>query len=1081
MDINHVSEALRSTTVADSQGQASDYLKEISPVIGFPQLLLRLLQDEQLDCAVRQAAVIYFKNIICSHWEVDDEKKRWTLSEQDKVSVKQQIIPAIIRSPEPIRIHLCTSIQNIMRNDFPARWANFNDEILPLLRASEPETLMGTLLILHRLCKIYEYKRQKEKTPLVGLMESALPLLQERLSTLLPNQSQPSCILQKQILKIFYCLNQFTINLQILSMDQFSKWLHLLLAILEREVPNECNTLPEDERAETLWWKCKKWAIKIIQRIFERYGNKGNVDLSYSDFATQYSKDLVLPVINSLMVHVLNNFINGHFVSDEVLYFTLSHLSDAMNQAQVWQALKPHFEPLLKSVIFPLLQYSKEDEQMWADDVEEFLRFKYDVYEDLHQPSSAASTLLQMLCKRQGIMDSLLVFIIENLSSTSDVRQADGALHMVAIVSSQLLKLKKYRKDVEKLLDAHVIPRTANENRFVRLRACYVLHYASETPFKNSRILDRAIHSLVKCLKDDAELPVRVQAAIAIQSLINDHSQKGTVVQIVRPHISDLLINVLKLVKETRVEDLPAVVDTLIENFEEDVIPIAYDVTVQLVQTFHAMVVGQEDGNEEDRIAEDYSVGVAGILSTLETILGLLEEHPDIVKRVEPVVRSCITTIFDAYCETYFEEALSLTHSLVLVHISPEMWTVFDHIYKAFLEEGTSFFSDCAPVLHAFLTNDTDNFLSVFDRVQHFLAMCEKTLNDEGEDGCDESTKAHAAKMLEVFVLQCQGRASHFIPDILRLVFNQLQKESADLKLGQLKPQLLIILIAALYSDFQLCSNLFGQLQFKTEIGTFEWLIRELYSNRKDFEGVHDRKMLIWLLCRILADGNLPALFINQPEKFMEWLLTLFEDLQRCIKEIAERREDDSDSEDEESSEEDDDRMNGELKDSDDDVDEENSQYLMALEHERNERRERRTRRKSSTNKSMDDQTEGAPGDILSLASETTDSEEHHHFEEETDLEAFSTPLDDQGDNKPCLNVFVLFKHTLEEMNTRNSPLLVSISDQQRIGEARVAKLNHLMEICTREENLERSKRLAQAGGYSFDANAPVPTTFSFS
>lgn len=48
-----------------------------------------------------------------------------------------------------------------------------------------------------------------------------------------------------------------------------------------------------------------------------------------------------------------------------------------------------------------------------------------------------------------------------------------------------------------------------------------------------------------------------------------------------------MLISVLKLVAETHVDDLPTVVDTLIENYEEEVIPIAYEVTVELVsQTY---------------------------------------------------------------------------------------------------------------------------------------------------------------------------------------------------------------------------------------------------------------------------------------------------------------------------------------------------------------------------------------------------------------------------------------------------------------------------------------------------------------
>jgi hypothetical protein len=52
------------------------------------------------------------------------------------------------------------------------------------------------------------------------------------------------------------------------------------------------------------------------------------------------------------------------------------------------------------------------------------------------------------------------------------------------------------------------------------------------------------------------------------------------------------------------------------------------------------------------------------------------------------------------------------------------------------------------PVLHAFLTVETEIFLSSQKRIQMLLVMCEKTLCD---NECDEIGKAHAAKMLEVF------------------------------------------------------------------------------------------------------------------------------------------------------------------------------------------------------------------------------------------------------------------------------------------------------------------------------------------
>lgn len=44
-----------------------------------------------------------------------------------------------------------------------------------------------------------------------------------------------------------------------------------------------------------------------------------------------------------------------------------------------------------------------------------------------------------------------------------------------------------------------------------------------------------------------------------------------------------MLLEVLRLISRIQIDELPGVVDALIENFEEDVIPVAYDVVVELV------------------------------------------------------------------------------------------------------------------------------------------------------------------------------------------------------------------------------------------------------------------------------------------------------------------------------------------------------------------------------------------------------------------------------------------------------------------------------------------------------------------
>jgi hypothetical protein len=80
------------------------------------------------------------------------------------------------------------------------------------------------------------------------------------------------------------------------------------------------------------------------------------------------------------------------------------------------------------------------------------------------------------------------------------------------------------------------------------------------------------------------------------------------------------------------------------------------------------------------------------------------------------------------------------------------------------------------------------------------------------------------------------------------------------------------VLIAALYCDFHLLTNIFGQVQMDPQMNTFDWLIHELYKHRDNFEGIHDRKMIIWLFCRLLSDGIVPNAFQNQANKVFYWI-----------------------------------------------------------------------------------------------------------------------------------------------------------------------------------------------------------------
>lgn len=41
-------------------------------------------------------------------------------------------------------------------------------------------------------------------------------------------------------------------------------------AVADRPVPEQTNAVDEEDRVDLPWWKCKKWALHILHRMFER-------------------------------------------------------------------------------------------------------------------------------------------------------------------------------------------------------------------------------------------------------------------------------------------------------------------------------------------------------------------------------------------------------------------------------------------------------------------------------------------------------------------------------------------------------------------------------------------------------------------------------------------------------------------------------------------------------------------------------------------------------------------------------------------------------------------------------------------
>lgn len=159
---------------------------------------------------VRQAGVLYLKNLVMTGWvekdREDGEIPSFTLHEQDRSMLRDAIVDAIVQAPDILKVQLCTCLKTMIKYDFPTKWTQIVDKIHIHLSNQEVSSCMGALLCLYQLIKTFEYQTADNRIPLIEAMNLLLPPMYNVMVSLLPNQSEQSVLMQKQVLKCFFSL-----------------------------------------------------------------------------------------------------------------------------------------------------------------------------------------------------------------------------------------------------------------------------------------------------------------------------------------------------------------------------------------------------------------------------------------------------------------------------------------------------------------------------------------------------------------------------------------------------------------------------------------------------------------------------------------------------------------------------------------------------------------------------------------------------------------------------------------------------------------------------------------------------------
>lgn len=140
-----------------------------------------------------------------------------------------------------------------------------------------------------------------------------------------------------------------------------------------------------------------------------------------------------------------------------------------------------------------------------------------------------------------------------------------------------------------------------------------MLHYFCEVKFKSDQNLQTALELTRNCLINDNEMPVKVEAAIALQVLISNQEKGEAVLSLVAlpdsshkrlillkkklvssakeyiaPYIRPVMQALLHIVRETENDDLTNVIQKMICEYSEEVTPIAVEMTQHLVSGANA-------------------------------------------------------------------------------------------------------------------------------------------------------------------------------------------------------------------------------------------------------------------------------------------------------------------------------------------------------------------------------------------------------------------------------------------------------------------------------------------------------------
>lgn len=760
------------------------------------------------------------------------------------------------------RTQLANVLSQILGTDFPDRWPSFLQQTLSLLQDRNVTSVYAGLICLLELSRVYRWRSKDRRKGLDEIIQTTFPTLLRIGEGLAGEDSELAGDMLRIVFKIYKSVIWLELPSDLQNMSSLVPWGQLLLKVITKPLSREVMDQDPEAREAHVWWKTKKWAYFCLDRLFQRYGDptqlSGDSAQDYAEFAKVFSTSFAPEILRCYLSQVQNWAAdkNTHWLSPRALYFIGHFLSSCVKPKVTWTLLKDNVNSLVEHFVFPQICQTEQDLELWESDPQEYINKRIDIYDDYSSPDVAAINFLVACCarKKTRCFMQTLEFINKEVStyaaadpdSKNSIRK-EGALRMIGNLAHIILKEKSpVRPMMEQFFASHVFPEFSSPQGYLRARACEMMNRFADIEFKDQQNLAVAYHGVMRCLTEK-ELPVRVEAALALQPLIRQDFVHNAMVESI-PQIMKVM---LQLANEVDVDSLSNVMEEFVEVFANELTPYAIELAEQLRDTFMRIMqdsadnqgLSAEDGFEWDN-TDDKSLAALGILNTIGTLILSLENTPEALFKLEETVLPVINfvlqnEVIDLYAEI-FEIVDSCTFSAK--SISPTMWGVFSTIHTTFKNSGMDYIDELLPSLENYVTYGATQMAEnqvaqamIFEIIQVVYS----------HDRLGVQDRLAVTKLAQVFLLNLQGHIDQYLHPLMTIVMSRLSDPNEP-KIGSYRILLIETLVTCIYY------NPLAALQFLEGTGGTAPFFNMWLSSLKQFLRVHDKKLVILTIISLL-------------------------------------------------------------------------------------------------------------------------------------------------------------------------------------------------------------------------------------